>query len=405
MRKKIVIVNEKFGRFGGAEQNIETICTRLSHEYDLAFVYSHATGLGEQEFRHIFSKAFQIDFERDSSTIKQGIQNALAAINPDLIYMHKCLSIPVYEELLASRKPVIHMEHDHEVYCLRGSKTYPLSRKICTRRAGLCCLFPGLAFIQSDPVTGKLGFKRVSYCQQQERIHLDHQCAGFIVASRYMHQELIHQGYPENKITIIPPVPPAHDSAAKSAVVPHRILYVGQILKGKGLDCLIRALGLVKESFELIVIGKGNYLETCQSLAKELRLEDKIKFLGYLPPQELTAYYQSCAFGVVPSVWPEPFGAVGIEMMRHGKAVIGFDSGGISDWLKDGLNGYLIPWMDLPKMAERISELLRHPAQAQRMGLNGKEFAAEQYDFHTCYQLLKKHLESFLKGAESNEKS
>jgi glycosyltransferase involved in cell wall biosynthesis len=403
MRKKIVIVNEKFGRFGGAEQNIETVCTRMAHEYDLAFVYSTATGFGEQEFNHIFPKTFQIDFDGESSTVKKGIRNALAEIDPDLIYLHKCLSIPVYEELLASAKPVVHMEHDHEVYCLRGSKTYPLSRKICTRRAGVCCLFPGLAFIQSDPVTGKLGFKKVSYCQQQERIRLDQQCNSFIVASSFMHKELILQGYPESKITIIPPVSPAHESSAKAAVVNHRILYVGQILKGKGLDCLIRSLGLVKESFELIVIGKGNYLETCRSLAKELQLEEKIKFVGYLPPQELAAYYQSCSFGVVPSVWPEPFGAVGIEMMRYGKAVVGFDSGGISDWLKDGLNGYLIPWMDLHKMAERISELLRHPAQAQRMGLNGKEFASEQYDFHSCYQLLKGHLDRWMTTSEKQK--
>src|SRR5206468_9555238 len=65
-------------------------------------------------------------------------------------------------------------------------------------------------------------------------------------------------------------------------------------------------------------------------------------------------YFRECSLVVMSSVWPEPFGMAGIEAMRYGLPVVAFDAGGIREWLLDGHNGYLVPWMDRATYAARV---------------------------------------------------
>src|SRR5947207_14197024 len=81
------------------------------------------------------------------------------------------------------------------------------------------------------------------------------------------------------------------------------------------------------------------------------------------------------------SVWPEPFGMVGIEAMRYGLPVVAFDAGGIKEWLLDGRNGYLVPWMDRATYAARVEALLGNKTLARQMGELGRQLVSEHYDF------------------------
>jgi glycosyltransferase involved in cell wall biosynthesis len=74
---------------------------------------------------------------------------------------------------------------------------------------------------------------------------------------------------------------------------------------------------------------------------------------------------------VVPSIWPEPFGIVGLEAMTCSKPVVAFDTGGISDWLKDDTNGYLVPVKRADLLAQRIDALLQDRPRAAKMGAEG----------------------------------
>ena len=62
-------------------------------------------------------------------------------------------------------------------------------------------------------------------------------------------------------------------------------------------------------------------------------------------------------------------------------AMLAFDAGGIKDWLLDGQNGYLVPWMDRDAFAGRLDQLLTDKAQARRMGDAGLRLVSERYDF------------------------
>jgi glycosyltransferase involved in cell wall biosynthesis len=161
------------------------------------------------------------------------------------------------------------------------------------------------------------------------------------------------------------------------------LVYAGQIIRGKGVDVLLRALAEVKSKFELVILGDGNSRADCEKLSRQLGLADRVRFAGFVPQAELKAYYREASGVLVSSVWPEPIATIGLEVMRHALPVIAFDAGGISDWLIDGHNGRLVPWGNVSAYAGAIDEILQNKAQARAWGLAGQRLVTEQYDFGT----------------------
>ena len=159
------------------------------------------------------------------------------------------------------------------------------------------------------------------------------------------------------------------------------ILYVGQIIRGKGVDVLLKSLAHIQVPYECIILGDGNHRAHCQSLSKRLGLDRRVKFKGFVPQDELKRYYQECTVVALSSVWPEPIATVGLEVMRYALPVVAFDVGGISEWLIDGCNGFLVPWMDRPQFGRRIEQLLLDKALARRLGEQGYKLVNERFDF------------------------
>ncbi len=398
-KKKILLIHEKFGRYGGAEQNICATTPWLSKSFDIDIAYWHKTSKDTDSFGKPFHSSYQIDFEGDERAIAVRTSEILQDSSPDLVYLHKCASPTVLETLMTYNTPIVRMTHDHETYCMRNYKYFPLSRKICTRKAGPCCIFPCLANVQRDRSKGPYGVSWVSYRETQRQLAADRKLGAFFVATHYMRDELIKQGYPEERIQIHPPVPQdlATTPPSPSFDDDNILVFAGQIIRGKGLDCLLRALTHAKTHFKLIVLGDGSHRSYCEDLAQSLGLKDQVSFEGYIPHEQLQEYYRRATAAIVPSVWPEPFGAVGIEFMRYALPVVGFDSGGISDWLKDGETGYLIPWMDEKAMGDRIEYLLTHKDDARDLGQKAQDYVAKHYNFRDYITGLTRSLEALIK--------
>src|SRR5213076_1665696 len=69
-------------------------------------------------------------------------QSALREFAPDAVYVHKMADLRVLQALVESGLPLVRMVHDHDLYCMRSYKYFPLSRRICTRAAGWRCVVP-----------------------------------------------------------------------------------------------------------------------------------------------------------------------------------------------------------------------------------------------------------------------
>lgn len=377
--KRILIVHEKYGLSGGAEQFIYTFAQQLGADFDFSILFDEDSGNGAALFDPLFSRDRALDFSATESDLREPVQQLLDEVRPQLVFVHKCLSFPLLKLLKASGIPMARMVHDHDTYCLRSYRYFPWSRKVCDCRAGWKCVFPCLAMVKRSRQR-RLGYEYKSLRRLLQGLRLDRQFDAVIANSEYMKAQLLLNGFAESKTHVIYPLPP--DRAVEPLPMgeaAQEILYVGQVIRGKGLDYLIRSLSRMRQEVRLTVCGTGSFLPACKALAQELGLSDRISFEGFVAPERLPDYYARSLCVAVPSVWPEPFGMVGLEAMRYGRSVVGFDVGGIGEWLQDGVSGYLVPWGDVDAMASALDQLAENRSLAEELGQQAARFAAEYF--------------------------
>jgi glycosyltransferase involved in cell wall biosynthesis len=374
---KILFVHQYCGALGGAETDILLGAGSLKNRgHEVALLHSSHTGRSEAAWEQIFSACYSLA----GQTPLAAVQSALELFSPDVIYFHSLPDLGVLGALLDSGAPVVRRVHDHRMYCMRGGKYNYFTRAVCNRPASWRCVFPCLGSIGRNP-DGLVPFKWVSYQAKKREIELNRKCDSLLVYSEYQKEELARNGFDPAKIEVRDPV---HDSGGAGSVSSfderNLVLFVGQVIRGKGVDLLLRALAKVQAPFQAEILGEGNHRPYCERLCARLGLGDRVKFHGFVARDELKQYYQQASLLAVSSVWPEPFGLVGREAMCHGLPVVAFDAGGIREWLFDGENGFLVPWKDTNRFAERIEQLLRDKNLARQLGWRGRELVSQQQE-------------------------
>ncbi len=375
---EILYVHERFGALAGAEANAHITATELAARgHTLGILHGPSTGKNEAAWNATFSRRFALQRDCNATIAQEAVQR----FQPDVIYVHKMADLEVIDALVATGVPLVRMVHDHDIYCMRSYKYDYFSREICTRPAGPHCVVSCLACVARNH-DGPLPLKWVSYSGKQREIALNRRFDRMVVVTPYMRDELLRNGFDPRRIEIQAPVPRPGDPGLRSTFSDRNlILYAGQIIRGKGVDVLLESLALLDAPFECIILGDGNHRRHCEALSRRLGLADRVSFKGFVPQDELKRYYREASVVAVSSVWPEPIATIGLEVMRYALPVVAFDAGGISDWLADGRNGFLVPWMDRPAYAARLKQLLTDKRLAREMGQEGLRIATGRYDF------------------------
>lgn len=375
---KLLFVHNRFGAMAGAETNAHITAAELKQRgHTIGIIHGEPTGKAESAWRQTFSHRFSLGHRGNAMRVKA----ALEIFQPDLVYVHKMADLDVIGALIGSRIPLVRMVHDHDIYCMRSYKYHYFSREICTRAAGPYCVFGCGAFLNRNHDNG-FPIKFVSYRDKKREIFLNKQFQRMIVVTQYMKDELLRNGFAPEKIEIHAPVPRMGDPNLRSNFSERNlIVYAGQIIRGKGVDVLLESLARLTVPFECIILGDGSHRPFCEKLSKKLKLDDRVRFMGFVPQEELKDFYRECTVMAISSVWPEPFATIGMEAMRYGIPVVAFDAGGIKDWLIDGQNGFLVPWMDRDKYAARLDQVLKDKSLAREMGERGHRMVDEQYSF------------------------
>jgi len=383
---KILWLNAKLGAFGGAEANVLATARALKAcGWRNELFYLEKTGVAMEAWEEAFSATHCVAGEAEEA-------QALPGISADVVWIHNWPESAFFLRLRTLGIPMGRMVHDHALYCMRHYKYHPLTRKNCTRPASAACLFPCFAFLQRG--AGGWPVRFASLSKKLEEIRDNRQLDRVVVASQFMKGELLKNGFAESTIRIHPPIPeepPDQETSPDSAAsggVPGRILFIGQVIRGKGVDLLIRALHGLPGDWHLALAGKGSALAKCQALISKLGMGNRVTFSGHLNPMELSVQYRQAQIVVVPSAWQEPFGMVGIEAMRHARTVVAFDVGGIPEWLSDYENGRLVPAGNVEALRDTLRELLDNPAACRTMGLHGFKKSASVFSFsHSVHRL------------------
>jgi teichuronic acid biosynthesis glycosyltransferase TuaC len=180
---------------------------------------------------------------------------------------------------------------------------------------------------------------------------------------------------------------PAGGAASANAV----ILSVGNLIPIKGHELLLRSLAAVAPSHPQVqcrIIGDGSELVRLQELARELRIEDRVHFLGRRPRSEVAAAMRECALFALPS-WYEGLGCVYLEAMSAGRPAIACRGQGIEEVIRHGENGWLIQPKNLNDLTTALHAVLSDGALREKLGRNGRQTILQGYTLaHQARQLL-----------------
>jgi glycosyltransferase involved in cell wall biosynthesis len=371
---RLLFVHQYLGAMGGAETDLLLAARGLRQRgHDLALLYGAPTGRNAEAWREVFSSCHPLGRNGAGA-----VRDVLARFGPDAVYFHSLAELGPLEQLIDARLALVRRVHDHRMYCMRGYKYNYFTRAICNRPTSLRCLFPCLGFVGRNH-DGGLPVKWVSYTAKLRELGLNRRCHRLLVYSEDQKQQLVRNGFEPGKVIVHVPLQIGGGTGEVSSLgARNMVLFVGQVVRGKGVDLLLRALSKVRVPFEGWILGDGNHRPYCERLSVRLGLSDRVRFHGFVPRDELKKFYLEASVLAVSSIWPEPFGLVGREAMSYGLPVVAFDAGGIREWLVDGENGFLVRWKDTDELAAHIEELLRDKELARRMGRRGLEMVMRQ---------------------------
>jgi glycosyltransferase involved in cell wall biosynthesis len=380
---KILHVNNKFCFQGGSEQYLYAVCRELAREgHENAVVHGGTEGIHDNaEVSAAYSIHGLNEFNRGSrNELRVQIRAIVERESPDIIYLHN-ITNPYLVESVTALRPVVKYVHDHEFYCAKGIRI--VHNELCTNSFLPRCVINAVRGNGYRCMGGRsrpmavAGTARKMFLNRRAHRRISH----FIVAGSHMQESLVGQGFREDRITVIPyftdmPENVTPDSGSST------ILFVGRLIPEKGLEIFLESLSLLEQDFRFLIAGEGEpgYISVLRKSIREKRLEEKVEFAGWVDNSEIGSYLERSAFLVVPSIWPEPFGIVGIESMAHGRPAVAFDVGGISGWLEDGKTGFLIKRNNARDFAARTDLLLRDRMLRQEFGRTAYQRASMLYN-------------------------
>ena len=276
-----------------------------------------------------------------------GIPEALAAaraFRPDVIFQMGLYQLPL-EAGLQELAPNVLFAHVYHGGCISGFKRHAFpSQRPCGRDFGPACL--GLYFpLRCGGLSPASMWQE--YQRQAQRRALLPRYRAVVVASRRMQREYAPAVLPEERVVLAPVfpgvLPDAESPGARARTF--RVAMLGRLNPLKGGLVLVRAVALAARALgrplELCVAGDGPERGEMEALARRLGVPGH--FPGWVDDAAREALFRRSDVLAVPSVWPEPFGIVGVEAGCVGLPSVAFAVGGIPDWLEPGVCGELAP--------------------------------------------------------------
>ena len=342
---RILIANDGISDVGGVQTYLSAVTDGLAARgHELAVL--HRDGAPAP-----LAIPIQIRGLPQFNVAAEGIEPALDRIAhwaPDICFSHNMNLLDV-ERALLDRWPVVKFMHGYFGTCIGGQKRFgfPVTQP-CARRFGVACLA-----LYGPRHCGELkagSFVRHYRWAREQHVLLKRYRA-IVVASEHMKREFVRNGVGPSHIHVNP-LFTTHDEEPNADAQRLRardeecsIAFVGRMTGLKGGDLLVDAIaeasGRLGRTIRLLLIGDGPQRAAWEQRASDRRVP--CSSTGWLNGDERWAALRQATLLALPSTWPEPFGLVGLEAAALGIPAVAFDVGGVREWLRPGVNGYLAP--------------------------------------------------------------
>jgi glycosyltransferase involved in cell wall biosynthesis len=152
-------------------------------------------------------------------------------------------------------------------------------------------------------------------------------------------------------------------------------IFVGRVDREKRLDVLLHAVQQLPDlDFQVVIVGKGLHLKALRHLSRQLGVDDKVLFTGYLPAEDLPYALNSADIFVMPSE-AELQSIATLEAMASGLPVLAANKHALPELVEDGRNGWLFPPGDAEALAQKMTDMLTHPERWPAMGEASRQTA------------------------------
>ncbi|MEM1007983.1 MAG: glycosyltransferase family 4 protein, partial [Myxococcota bacterium] len=386
MTKILLFCHEWMGWRGGAEHYIATLSTQLRKiglRTELVYLNTHADCEG---YAACFDRNQQLNTE--SELIAYCTDNP-----PTWMYLHRWSAKLFVKPQLRSIQKLI-MLHDAGLFCPRQHKYTLWTERTCEHPMGPRC---ALHCAQVAALPGRHQ-PNSAFQRKQEELRALQDADTIVVGSHYMKQMLHLHGVDTQNTRVLPLAfsdlffKPQHVSPSTSTQAqsqepktstprssssiqsqgspvhenqhkPFQLLFVGSMLRSKGIDLLLFALQQLDFDWECRIVGHGAQAQTFKFMAKWMgfgqgqRQNQQVVFEGSVDRSDLPQRYTAADLLIFPSRTPESFGLVGAEALACGTPVVAFDVGGISEWLHHRQHGWLVPRANASMLADAIRTL------------------------------------------------
>lgn len=180
---------------------------------------------------------------------------------------------------------------------------------------------------------------------------------------------------------------------------------VKTLTENYGIEYLIRAIKELENTLDienykkirLLIYGKGELKNKLEALTKELQIEDKVIFKGYISNEDVPKALNEMDIFVVPSI-NESFGVAAVEAMACEIPVIASSVGGLKEVIVDKETGYLVPKKDHKEIAKYLKKLILDKNLRTPLGENGRKRVLENYDWNSNVEYMIKIYEEIING-------
>ena len=342
--KNILYIGKYNGIIGGIERYMQK-SAELLRQNGFAVHYRYIENGGKDE--NAFAAAF--------TTIKKFTPDDELLQTCDMVILHNIIDVKYLQYLPLDR--TFFFAHDHNIYCQRHHYYMPIGRINCHRAYNkFICQLCSLGRNPAPPLKEYRKFPA-------------------LVLSDFMQDNLRKNGF--ERVFKLPAF--IKTSANERKFMPDgvlRILFLGQLIRGKGADIMLKTLAKLDIPFTCTIAGDGKDRPILESLVEKFKLCDKVHFTGFVSePEKLWA---NCDVFCFPIRWQEPFGLVGLEAMAHGVPVAAFDLGGVREYLTKGC-GALIPEKDVDFATKALTLFYQQPELLKELGKNGLWIAQNNF--------------------------
>lgn len=351
---------------GGATSYLKRLfeeAHRRGHEqwaYSLDEEASHPALKGTRAFRYAWpasARRRRQDFHWKCPALAKDLESWIAQIRPDLIHVQNCAVFrsTIFPVLAASQVPVAMTVHDF-------SLTNPNPT--------------------GQPRRGMTGALK-SWLDRRSLVRS--RAAVFSAVDLFLcpTEALLHGvGFPSQKARLQRLPIQAAEITAAPPPQPFRLLFAGSLYRSKGVDVLLRALaqaGGAAQDCQLQIAGDGDQRAELERMRNELRLQDRVIFLGHCDAAKMETAYAECHTLVLPSRVPENSPLTVLEAGARGRPAIAPAAGGVPELLSDN-RGWLFQPENAEQLARRLEAAAADPAATAERGARMRAWVRTEFD-------------------------